>query len=299
MPVYPLLWLVYLCMYIPVHTVQTDRSSINAEMQSEMESKMLHLPVGTRNQPKAFNQVAEIQVPGSSLCTLALKPQLFKGKSNAAFKVRTCEHVDALKRFRGQTDEAKSCGSCWFVVLIWLDAFTLAAIHPAPKAHVKHGQLPVICGALNVSGSSQQHGLGIQSDPMWTRCDSQQNVKSSCSHVDRGSVNGLQSVLAHATKTKRCTHHIYQSIRLIVEDRFNIFLHHQFHHSLRPSFSLSFNHSNLFTSWCNPSVRRGRKAGELKVLLGHEANSCLGGNRPAFWQTPCLTVWRAVFFVIL
>ena len=68
--------------------------------------------------------------------------------------------------------------------------------------------------------------------------------------------------------------------------------------------SLSFNHSNLFTSWCNPqpalcaAVRRGRKARELKVLLGHEANSCLGGNRPASWQTPCLTVWRAVFFVI-
>lgn len=57
-----------------------------------MESKM-----GTRNQPKAFkNQVAEIQVPGSSLCTLTLKPRkLFKGKSNAALKVL---HVNTLTR---------------------------------------------------------------------------------------------------------------------------------------------------------------------------------------------------------
>lgn len=159
------------------HTVQTDRSSINAKMQSEMESKM-----GTRNQPKAFkNQVAEIQVPGSSLCTLTLKPRkLFKGKSNAALKVL---HVNTLTRSEDsqaalmKASRAVVVGSSFSSFYKWSWSFHLIIykrltwcvhpslpVYPAPKVHVKHGQLPVICGALNVSGSNQQHCLGTQSN---------------------------------------------------------------------------------------------------------------------------------------
>ncbi len=120
-------------------------------------------------------------------------------------------------------------------------------------------------------------------------------VKSSCSHVDRGSVNGLQSVLAHATNGQEM--HIPcmpinwtdgRSFKQIfaspVPSQFEagIFLLLQpfkfVHFLMQPS-----------ASPVNAAVRRGREARELKVLLRHEANSCLEGKRRAFWQTPCLT----------
>mmetsp|Transcript_32143 Transcript_32143/g.44874 ORF Transcript_32143/g.44874 Transcript_32143/m.44874 type:complete len:389 (+) Transcript_32143:188-1354(+) len=108
---------------------------------------------------------------------------------------RECQHCQTAvaKLLHGQLIS--------FSLVLWQESFAEIQVPGSSLCtltlkHVKHGQLPVICGALNVSGSNQQH----------------------CSHVDRGSVNGLQS------------------------------------------------------------VRRGGKARELKVLLGHEANSCQHAN---------------------